>query len=90
LKKHGDDFIFHIELKGRAEELAAATYAVVDAHRAHEQTIFTSFSYQQLERMIAAGARILLLVINSATYTLHIALYGLNVEFGKTTEENRI
>ena len=28
LKTHGDDFIFHIELKGRAEELAAATYAV--------------------------------------------------------------
>ena len=38
LKTHGDDFIFHIELKGRAEELAAATYAVVDAHRAHEHT----------------------------------------------------
>lgn len=60
LKTHGDDFIFHIELKGRAEELAAATYAVVDAHRAHAQTIFTSFSHQQLERMrdVSPGSRL--------------------------------
>jgi glycerophosphoryl diester phosphodiesterase len=51
LKMYGDDFIFHIELKGLAEELAAATCAVVETHRTHKQTIFTSFSYQQLERM---------------------------------------
>jgi glycerophosphoryl diester phosphodiesterase len=51
LKMYGDDFIFHIELKGLAEELAAATCAVVETHRTHKQTIFTSFSYQQLERV---------------------------------------
>ena len=60
LKTHGDDFIFHIELKGRAEELAAATCAVVETHRTHKQTIFTSFSYQQLERMrnVSPGSRL--------------------------------
>lgn len=60
LRAYGDDFVFHIELKGCAPGLAAATYAVVDAHRVHERTIFTSFSDLQLERMraLAPGARL--------------------------------
>ena len=60
LQVFGDDFVFHIELKGRAQDLAAATYAVVDRHRVHGHTIFTSFSYRQLARMraLAPGSRL--------------------------------
>ena len=45
------DFIFHIELKGKAEALAAAVYALVRDMGYLEQVVFTSFSYAQLERM---------------------------------------
>jgi len=51
LAEFGSDFVFHIELKGKAVDLAAAVYAVVSAMDCWERVVFTSFSYEQLTRM---------------------------------------
>ena len=47
------DFTFHIELKGRAEGLAVAVHTAVARAGAIARSVFTSFSYEQLERMRA-------------------------------------
>ena len=46
-----DDFLFHIEPKGKAADLAAKVFAVIEEHGLVERSIVTSFSLEQLERM---------------------------------------
>ncbi len=46
-----DTFVYHIELKGRAEMLPEAVYTVVAEHHLLDNVIFTSFSYDHLLRM---------------------------------------
>ena len=53
LADFSDDFTFHIELKGRAAGLAAAVHAAVVRAGVLAQSIFTSFSYQQLVHLRA-------------------------------------
>ena len=51
LAEFGDTFVYHIELKGKAIELAEAVYAIVRQKDLVECSIFTSFSIDQLVRM---------------------------------------
>ena len=53
LSVFADDFVFYIELKGRAEGLPRAVYSSVDSHTLVDRAIFTSFSLDQLSRMRA-------------------------------------
>ena len=46
-----DDFVFHIELKGKAADLPAKVLAIIAEHGLLERSIVTSFSWEQLERM---------------------------------------
>ncbi len=55
LQTFGDQFIHHIELKGRAIGLAAAVAERIAAHNLAERVFITSFDYAQLERMRAAA-----------------------------------
>ena len=57
LEEFDDTFVYHVELKGRAPDLASVVHAVVDQHRLLGQTIFTSFSFEQLQRMRAVSPR---------------------------------
>ncbi len=51
VKRFADDFIFHIELKGKAADLPAKVFAIIAGHGLLERSIVTSFSWEQLERM---------------------------------------
>lgn len=51
LTAFSSDFIYHIELKGRAVGLTPAVYSVVEGQGLLARSIFTSFSLQQLARM---------------------------------------
>ena len=51
VKQFADDFIFHIELKGKAADLSAQVFAVIEEQGLVERSIVTSFSWEQLERM---------------------------------------
>ena len=46
-----DDFVFHIELKGRAIGLPHAVFSLVNERNLIDSSIFTSFSFHQLGRM---------------------------------------
>lgn len=60
----GDDFTYHIELKGVASGLAQAVYDTTSAAGMLDQVIFTSFSVEHLRRMRAldSGCRLAWLV----------------------------
>ncbi|NKB66638.1 MAG: hypothetical protein GKR89_06220 [Candidatus Latescibacteria bacterium] len=60
LDDYGDDFIFHIELKGKAADLAAAVYSEVAPRDLLPKSIFTSFAIEQLARMreVSSGCRL--------------------------------
>ena len=60
VKQFTDDFIFHIELKGKAADLSAKVFAIVEEQGLVERSIVTSFSWEQLERMrdISSGCRL--------------------------------
>ena len=47
----GNDFVFHIELKGQASDLPAAVLALVEERNMLDHSIVTSFSFDQLQRM---------------------------------------
>ena len=51
VNQFADDFVFHIELKGKATDLPAKVFSVVEQHGLIERSIVTSFSWEQLERM---------------------------------------
>ena len=69
------DFVFHIELKGKAEGLAPAVAEVVEKQNAWGVSIITSFAYEQLERMraVAPDGRLGWLVQDSDENTLERA-----------------
>ena len=50
-KQFADDFVFHIELKGKATDLSAKVYTIIEEQGLLERSIVTSFSWEQLERM---------------------------------------
>lgn len=54
------EFVYHLELKGAAEELAAVVHACVTRRDLLSNVIYTSFSFIQLERMraVAPDARL--------------------------------
>ncbi|MEZ4867473.1 MAG: glycerophosphodiester phosphodiesterase family protein [Caldilineaceae bacterium] len=47
----GDRFTYHVELKGRAPGLAAATQAIIAEHQQQDHCIITSFAYDSLVAM---------------------------------------
>lgn len=47
----GDQLIYHVELKGRAPSLAAATHAIITKHGLAENCFITSFAYDWLVAM---------------------------------------
>lgn len=53
LATYGDGFIYHVEIKGKAEGLPAAVHASLVAHGLLDQTVITSFNYAALEAMRA-------------------------------------
>jgi Glycerophosphoryl diester phosphodiesterase len=57
---HARDFVFHIELKGAHERLAAETIALLGARGVMDRCVLTSFSYDQLARArkVAPRARL--------------------------------
>jgi len=56
----GGDFIYHIELKGKAANLPRSVYEIVDKTGLLDRSIFTSFSLEKLIRMreISADCRL--------------------------------
>jgi glycerophosphoryl diester phosphodiesterase len=71
-----DTFVYHIELKGRAEKLPDAVYKTVVEQNLEDNVIFTSFSYEHLERMkhIAPDCKLAWLVDAFDQQTLERAL----------------
>lgn len=55
LQQFGNQFLHHIELKGKAPGLAAAVAERIAAHNLAERVFITSFDATQLERMRAAA-----------------------------------
>ena len=51
LDDFGNDFVFHIELKGVAADLPAAVFALVEERNMLDHLIVTSFSFDHLQRM---------------------------------------
>lgn len=49
----GDNLIYHVELKGSAPGLAAATHAIITEHNLADNCFITSFSYDWLVAMRA-------------------------------------
>jgi glycerophosphoryl diester phosphodiesterase len=50
-QRYGEDFIYHIELKGQAERLVPAVNAVVERSGLKDSCYFTSFRREHVERM---------------------------------------
>jgi glycerophosphoryl diester phosphodiesterase len=48
---YGQEFIYHIELKGRARKLPEAVYRLIDKYDLSQHCIITSFSYEALAAM---------------------------------------
>ncbi len=51
LAEFGTDFVYHVELKGRAEGLAQAVHNTIEAHGLRDFCVITSFSYDWLVAM---------------------------------------
>ncbi len=51
LAAFGDAFTYHVELKGKGDDLSRAVYDVVEGAGLMNHTIFISFSLEQLARM---------------------------------------
>lgn len=51
--RFGEQFLYHIEIKGRAAGLPQAVYDLIVAHNLHHQCIITSFAYDALVAMYA-------------------------------------
>ena len=56
-REFADDFIFHIELKGKATDLPARVFSTIEACGLTERSVVTSFSWEQLERMREVSSR---------------------------------
>lgn len=65
-KLYGDRIIYHIELKGKSEELPHWVCRLIDQFKLKEQVLLTSFSYQTLQRIrrLSPGLRLGWLVQN--------------------------
>lgn len=58
LATYGDGFIYHVEIKGKADELPAAVHESLTAHGLLDHTVITSFNYAALEAMRAIDATV--------------------------------
>lgn len=48
---YGGDFVYHVEVKGKAAQLPAAVYACIQKHGMADNCVVTSFNYEQLVAM---------------------------------------
>ena len=60
LQGFANDFVFHIELKGKSPHLSEGVFALLDGCNLVQDSIVTSFSWEQLARMrqISASCRL--------------------------------
>ena len=88
-----NQFTYHIEIKGAADNLPAAIHSILNRWQMHDSTIITSFSVESLKKMqkLNPHLRLAWLVddINQATLPIarHLSLFQLCPHVDRVTAE---